>query len=96
MALITEFYIGLSGKDMNSQKIEPSDVIDSISEVVEGGTFKESKGLWKGDTENSIIFEVADLESNSELTVEELKESLEEEFNQESVMVKQYVADVMF
>jgi len=96
MARITEFYIGLSGKDMNSQKIEPEHVISSIGELVQGGTFKESKGLWNGETENSIIFEVADLEDNSEFSAEELKETLEDEFDQESVMVKQYEADIMF
>jgi len=96
MALITEFYIGLSGKDMENQEIAPEDVIHSIKEVVKGGTFKESKGIWSGETENSIIFEVADLSENSEFTAEELKESLKKEFNQDSIMVKQYEAEVMF
>lgn len=96
MALITEFHIGLSGKDMENQEIKPEDVIDSIKEVVDAGTFKEGKGLWKGETENTLIFEVADLRENSEFTAEELKKSLEKEFNQESIMVKRYGADAMF
>ena len=96
MALITEFHIGLSGKDMENQEVSAKAVIDSIKEVVDAGTFKEAKGLWNGETENTLIFEVADLEDNSPLTAEELKETLEKEFDQESVMVKEYEAEVMF
>lgn len=95
---ITQIYVGL---ETSEQKIEikPQKVIDRISRHVEAGTFHETKGLWQGELEDSIMFESVELEENlkQELeTVEELKSKLETVFNQESVMVKQYKAEVRF
>lgn len=101
MTRITELYIGLSGKDMENQQINPKMVIDFIKERVNAGTFKEAKGLWNGETENSLIFECADIENSFREdayvnTVKDLKEELEEVFDQDSVMVKSYDAKVAF
>lgn len=96
MKLITELNIGLTTK--NQEKIDPQEVVDRISRHVEAGTFYETKGLWKGELENSITFECDDIEENlkNHDTVEELKEELETVFNQESVRLKQYGSEVRY
>jgi len=109
MTTLTEFYIGLNGKDMKNQEVAPEQVKDTISEMVLGGTFKQAEGLWMGDFENTLVFEVADLEGSlteqfkeayvdggTEKVFQLVKERLENEFNQESVMVKQVDADIHF
>lgn len=103
----TSFYVGL--ETASNLEIAPVEVIDLITEYVEGGTFYEAKGLWKGSTENSLVFEVVDIrdsmtadfrdeldESNISDPVEYLKDVLVTEFNQESVMVKRSDAEVSF
>jgi hypothetical protein len=84
----TIFYIGLSDEDMENQIFNPKEVIASITEIVEAGTFREGKGLWKGRRENTVIFECVDFEAHSMLTVEEFKESMENEFDQFQVTVE--------
>lgn len=107
----TTFYVGLNDSNMDDQTVKPEDVINSLAEMVQGGTFTESRGLWKGETEKSLKFEVANIaesltEEFEEAFSEELddgkpafkcvKERIEEEFNQESVMVKRQTAGIHF
>jgi len=110
MAQITRFYVGLSDENMENQEVEPSEVVNSISDMVVGGTLLEAKGLWKGVTENTVVIEVVDVsdslteefEESYSSEIEEssasevIKERLEKEFNQESVMTVKSQADVMF
>jgi len=93
---ITQLFIGLETAD--GTEIKPQEVINRISREVEAGTFEETKGLWKGELEDSIKFECADIESNlkNHEDVTGLKKKLESVFNQESVMVKSYDAEVKF
>lgn len=103
----TRLFIGLETAE--NLEIAPEEVIDRISEYVEGGTFYEGKGLWKGSTENSIVFEVVGLkdsmtidfmdeleESNTDDPAEYLKAVLESEFDQDSVMVEKTGVEVGF
>lgn len=83
----TKFHIGLKTAD-EKLDIHPSEIIEHIKDLVDAGTFYESKGLWKGETENSIIFEVVNFDKMSgDVTRETLKSELENKFNQESVLV---------
>lgn len=88
----TRFFVGL--ETSNGLEIHPEEVINLIRSHVEAGTFYEGKGLWHGELENSIVFESVGLEDcfrDSEEAVssaEGLKELLEEEFEQDSVMVE--------
>lgn len=97
MATITELYIGLETKDQNLE-IHPSEVIDRIKDMVDAGTFKEAKGVWKGESEDSIIFECVDIDDHlvDHDSVEALARELEDVFGQESIMVKRYDAEVSF
>lgn len=102
----TTFAVGL--KTFNNNEIHPQEVIDAIAEYVDAGTFYESKGLWEGSTENSIVFECVDIENKltgdamDEIEesdagpVEYLKDVLETRFKQDSVMVKQSQIEVAF
>ena len=93
---ITQIYVGLETQD--GTEIKPSEIIDRISREIKAGTFHETKGLWDGNLENSIMFECANIQEHllNHGDVIALKEELEDVFNQESVMVKQYESEVMF
>lgn len=104
----TRLFIGLETSEKNLE-IAPEEITAKISEYVTAGTFLEAKGLWMGDLENSIVFEVIDLsenmtpefkdeleDSNTDDPVEYLKSVLETEFNQESVMIEQSEVQVQF
>lgn len=94
----TKFYIGLKTQDNN--EIHPSEVIEFIKNRISAGSFLEAKGLWKDETENSIVFEVVDfhdaLHEDLDYSIREFKELLEEEFKQDSVMVTQRKEEVVF
>lgn len=96
MSTKTSLYIGLETKDKTP--IEPQEVIDRISRYVDAGTFKEAKGLWNGELENSLVFECVDIEDHliNHDDVMDLKDELETVFNQESVMVETLEVDVAF
>lgn len=93
MQKITRFYVGLSDKKMENQVVHPDEVIEKSKQEFEGFTIYESKGGWKGKTENSMVVEVVGL---SDEKVERVKKEMAEEFNQDSVMVVQQQAEVMF
>jgi len=105
---ITKLHIGLETSGTNLE-IHPSEAIDIITEYISGGTFIESKGLWHGTTENSLIFKSANIrdmatqqlmdelhESNTDDPVQYLKDVLETELEQDSVMVTESTAEVTF
>jgi len=85
----TRLYIGLSDEDMEKQQFRPEEVMDSITGMVKAGTFLQGKGLWNGSRENTVIFECIEIEENMPLSLEELKESLEKEFDQYLITVEQ-------
>lgn len=102
----TRLFIGLENPN---GEIHPEEVINFIQERVSAGTFYEGKGIWEGDTENSLVFEVMGLRDvaseklESDLLdlgvddrVEGLKILLEEEFLQDSVMIEQTEVEVAF
>ncbi len=91
----TRLFVGLETAE-NHATIAPEEVIGYIKQFVDAGTFYESLGLWKGETENSIVFEVMDFNSNSDIALSELKEGLEEEFSQDSVMIEETGVEVSF
>jgi len=102
----TKFGIGL--KTCNNNEIRPQEVIDAIAEYVSAGTFYETKGLWREETENSIVFECVDLKHNLTTdALDEMEESdadpvkylknvLEKQFKQDSVMVERSTVEVAF
>jgi len=113
---ITKYYVGLKNSDMNSQTVKPENVIDYITDHFRGATIYESKGVWKGSAENSMVIEIVgdipeQVTNNSlasliqkETTKEKdplqahqiVKESLEDIFNQDSVMTIRTTAEVEF
>jgi len=108
---VTTFYVGLKNPEMDKTKVDPEDVIGAFSEMVKGGTFTEARGLWKGETEPSIKFEVANLKGSltdqfKEAYSDELddgrapfkivQEAIADQFNQDSVMVKRQTAGIHF
>lgn len=103
----TKFHIGLETR--NNNPIHPEEVIDLIAEYVKGGTFLESKGLWKGELENSIVFKSLNIRdmmtaemreglkaSDCSDAVEFLKDVLETEFKQDSVLVTESKVEAAF
>lgn len=92
-ATATRFYIGLENQN---GEIHPSEVIDYIQQFVEAGTFYQTKGLWQGETENSIVFEVMDFSRASEISKSELRDGLKTQFKQDSVMVAESQQEVAF
>lgn len=97
----TKLYIGLETKD--GLPIAPEEVIQEIESRVDAGTFTASKGMWNGELENSIVFECMNLQDQIKdhlkqdgYTVKDLKNDLELEFDQESVMVEQSMVEVAF
>ena len=95
MEKITRFYIGLEGADKQKQ-YSREDVEKYIKEYVDAGTFFKATGLWHGDFENSIVFEVVNFSEVSSISAEFLKEKLEKEFNQESVLKIEFGACAEF
>lgn len=96
----TRLFIGLETSEKNLE-IAPEEVINFIKRNIEAGTFYEAQGLWKGDLENSIVFECMEFEDHIKPTcgwrnLEDFKEALEREFNQDSVMVEQTEVEVQF
>ena len=103
---ITKYYVGLHNSDMDKQTVKPGNVVNYIVDHFRGATIYESKGVWKGAAENSMVIEiVGDIEEevtnnslssliqkekNKEKDSKEphivVKESLEDIFNQDSVM----------
>lgn len=101
---------------MDKQTVKPENVIDYVADHFRGATLYESKGIWKGSTENSMVIEiVGDIEeqvTNNSLASliqkeaqkedeplqahEVIKESLEDIFNQDSVMTIRTNAEVQF
>ena len=109
MEKITRFYVGLQDKKMENQIKNPEEVLSFCKKTFEGFTAYEGRGGWKGSTENSLIIEVVDLENSiideslkagieesNKSEKEFLKESLEDLFNQESVMTVELMGDVQF
>lgn len=103
----TRLFVGLETAE-EKLEIAPEEVIEFIKARVEAGTFYEGKGLWKGETENCIVFECMDIRSNIRpaedqdhgmmkvRALEDLKEGLELEFDQDSVMVERADVEVAF
>lgn len=103
----TRLFVGLETAE-NHASIAPEEVINFIKDRVSAGTFYESKGLWMGELENSLVFECMDLQDNIKpaedqdhdmmkvRALQDLKEGLEEEFNQDSVMIEQTGVEVSF
>ena len=104
----TRFFVGLETAE-NQLEIAPEEVIDWISARVQGGTFYEGKGLWMGERENGLVFEVMDLSDMltdrgarelQDLNVGSaaglLKTGLEQEFDQDSVLVERTEVDAAF
>lgn len=100
----TTFYIGLENQN---GEIHPEEVINFIRDYVDAGTFTEAKALWHGELENSLKFECVNFKDHvkeSELDAsirrddyfKVLKQELEEEFKQDSVLVKQDDVGVLF
>ena len=112
----TKFYVGLNNSDMDKQTVQPQNLIDYVKDHFRGATLYESKGVWMGETENSMVIEIVgdiqeqttssslaslmekeknkDEEPKQPHTV--LKETLEDLFNQDSVMVMRDEKKVMF
>ena len=104
---ITKYYVGLHNSDMDKQTVKPENVIDYIADHFRGATIYESKGVWKGSTENSMVIEIVgnieeevtndslssliEMEKNRDKNPKDpyivVKESLEDIFNQDSVMI---------
>ena len=80
------FYIGRSGKDMGKTVVSEKEIQEFIQKFFDGGTFFSGKGLWKGKTEDTLVFEVLNFAGLSKEDIIEVKEALESEFNQESVL----------
>jgi len=96
----TRLFVGLETAE-NRAAIAPEEVIEFIRERVGAGTFYEGKGLWRGELENSIVFESVMLSSQFRDdvdvdSVEDLKNRLESEFCQDSVMVERQQVEVAF
>jgi hypothetical protein len=94
----TRLFIGLENQN---GEIHPVEVISLVKQHVDAGTFYEGKGVWKGSTENSIIFECMDLEKHIRDAgdfqgVEDLKALLERRFDQDSVMVERTEVEAAF
>jgi len=87
-----ELSIGLETKDKNLE-IHPEEVIEFIDDRMDAGRFHETKGLWQGELENSLVFMVIDPDIEEMKT---LKQDLEEEFKQESVMMTRESVEVEF
>lgn len=103
---ITKYYVGLHNSDMTQQTIKPHNVIDYIVDHFRGATIYESKGVWKGAKENSMVIEIVgdieeevtndslasliEMEKNKDEDPKDpyivVKESLEDIFNQDSIM----------
>ena len=103
---ITKYYVGLYNSDMTQQTIKPHNVIDYIVDHFRGATIYESKGVWKGAKENSMVIEIVgdiedqvtndslasliEMEKNKDEDPKDpyivVKESLEDIFNQDSIM----------
>ena len=90
----TKINVGLQTK--NGLPIHPDEVIETISEYVEAGTFNMQKGLWKGELEKSMGFECANINNHMDITLKELQDKLAAEFEQESVMIEQEQVEVAF
>lgn len=109
MNKITRFYVGLFDEDMNKQVVNPEKVIRFCKNHFAGFTVLEASGGWMGDSENTLVIEVVDLrdsitdkaldsmikDSDKSASLE-VKETLEVEFEQESVMTAELMGDVHF
>ena len=103
----TRLFVGLETAE-NHAEIHPEEVINFIKDRISAGTFYEGKGLWMDELENCIVFECMNLESNIKpaedqdhdrmnvRALQDLKEGLEEEFNQDSVMIEKTDVEVSF
>jgi hypothetical protein len=97
---ITQYNIGLQNQEQN-REIKPLNVIKHIKKHVKAGTFKETKGLWMNELEDSLEFECVNIEEHFKQespfkTAEDLKKNLEKAFNQDSVLMKQFEAGAKF
>ena len=104
---ITKYYVGLHNSDMDKQTVKPGNVVNYIADHFRGATIYESKGVWKGSTENSMVIEIVgniedqitndslssliEMEKNRDKNPKDpyivVKESLEDIFNQDSIMI---------
>lgn len=97
----TRLHIGLKTADHNTH-IHPEEVKKVVKNHVNAGTFYRATGLWKGEFEDSLIFEVLNIEEQFKDSrenvdsVEGLKNLLEQEFNQDSVLVTTSEVDAAF
>lgn len=76
-------YLGLNDKDTKTQL----EAYQITSHFVEGATFIDATGLWRGDLENTLVIEV--LLNNDEYChdlINKLCNRLKEAYNQECVM----------
>jgi hypothetical protein len=90
----TRLYVGL--ETQNNEPLDRADVEEFIGKHVEGGTFYNGAGLWKGSTEDTLIFESVHPESaRSEL--DNLKKELADRFDQESVLLtRELLSEAVF
>ena len=109
MNKITRFYVGLYDEDMNKQIVNPEEVIRFCKNHFEGFTAFEASGGWMGESENTVVIEVVDLrdsitdkalnsmvKDSDKSAALEVKETLEIEFEQESVMTAELMGGVHF
>ena len=113
---ITKYYVGFHNSDMDKQTVKPANVIDYIADHFRGATIYESKGVWKGAKENSMVIEIVgdiedqvtndslasliEMEKNKDEDPKDpyivVKESLEDIFNQDSIMTIRDRKEVTF
>ena len=109
MNKITRFYVGLYDEDMNKQIVNPEEVIRFCKNHFTGFTVFVASGGWMGESENTLVIEVVDLrdsitddaldsmvKDSDKSAALEVKETLEIEFEQESVMTAELMGDVHF
>ena len=94
----TRLFIGLKTSEHGTH-IARKEVEKVISDHVDAGTFYMARGLWKGEFEESLVFECMDIENHLDGSVGDLpalKTMLEQEFDQDSVMIEQETVEVAF
>lgn len=87
------YYLGLNDMDAHVHLINNQEAHARISDILDdngfsGATLYDAKGLWYGESENSVIIEIiAPWNHVNDKTLAELGYALQKEFNPLSVMM---------
>lgn len=63
------------------------EVTKAVAHFMDGATIYEARGLWKGNTERSIVVEILMEDNHDDLDIRTLALALKHRFNQECVLV---------